>query len=61
MLGRVASITTPGTTLANPIAPLTAGLLVQSIGPSASLMVAGIYAAIIGTVLLFLSPLRRVR
>ncbi len=61
MLGRVSSIASLGTYLLNPLAPLVAGLLVQGFGPATSLTVVGVYAVIVATLLLFASPLRRLR
>lgn len=61
MLGRVSSITSLGIYFLNPVAPLVAGMLVQGLGPAASLTVVGMYAAIVATLLLFASPLRRLR
>lgn len=60
MLGRVSSITSLGIYVLNPVAPVVAGMLVQEFGPALSLTVAGIFAAIVATALLFASPLRRV-
>jgi MFS family permease len=61
MLGRVTSIASLGTQLANPVSPLLVALLVQSHGPAASLVVLGTYSVVVATLVFLASPLRKLR
>lgn len=58
MLGRVASIDLLGNSLINPIGPIAAAVLVGSIGPSGTFVVAGAYGLGLALTWLLASPLR---
>ena len=58
MLGRVASIDLLGNSLINPIGPIAAAVLVGSIGPSGTFVVAGAYGLALALTWLLVSPLR---
>lgn len=60
MLGRVASIDLLGNSLINPMAPIAAAALLDSIGPANTFVVAGVYAVLLATMGLVASPLRRI-
>lgn len=61
MLGRVTSITVLGNSLLNPVALLVAGAVVTSIGPAATFVAAGTFAAAVAGTLLLASPVRQLR
>jgi DHA3 family tetracycline resistance protein-like MFS transporter len=60
MLGRVSSIDLLGNSLINPIAPIAAAALVGAIGPSSTFVVAGVYAVVLASIGLIVSPLRHI-
>jgi len=61
LLGRVTSINFLVASLFVPLSPLVAGALVDASGPAMSFIVAGIWAAAIAIVLMFISPVRDLR
>jgi len=61
LLGRVTSINFLVGSLFVPLSPLAAGALVDVAGAPASFVVAGIWAAGIALVLVFISPVRSLR
>lgn len=58
VLGRVTSIDLLGNSVINPLAPIIAAGLVTSLGPPATFLVAGLYALVLVTVTVIVSPLR---
>lgn len=61
LLGRVTSINFLVASLFVPLSPLMAGALVDAAGPAMSFVVAGVWAAGIALVLVFISPVRALR
>jgi len=61
LLGRVTSMNFLVASLFVPLSPLFAGALVDAAGPAASFIVAGVWAAGIATILVFISPVRALR
>jgi len=59
MLGRVSSIDLLGNSVINPVAPLVAAALISAVGPPGTFLVAGVYAVVLASAGLLLSPLRR--
>jgi len=60
MLGRVSSIDLLGNSLINPVGPIVAAALVETIGPAQTFVVAGGYALVLASIGLIASPLRHV-
>jgi len=60
MLGRVASIDLLGNSLINPVAPLVAAALVAFVGPAGTFVATGVYAFVLATLGLVLSPVREI-
>lgn len=61
MLGRVTSINLLIAGLLIPLAPIAAGVLVDTVGPAAAFVVAGAWAAGLAALLLVVSPVRALR
>ena len=61
LLGRVTSINFLVASLFVPLSPLAAAALIDVVGPAASFVLAGIWAAGIALVLIFISPVRALR
>jgi MFS family permease len=60
LLGRVASIDLLGNSLINPIGPIAAAMLVGAIGPAGAFVAAGAYAVALASIVLVVSPIRRI-
>jgi DHA3 family tetracycline resistance protein-like MFS transporter len=58
VLGRVTSIDLLGNSVINPVAPLIAAVLIGSLGPPGTFLVAGVYALALVTITVAVSPLR---
>ncbi len=57
-LGRVTSIDLLGNSVINPLAPLIAAALISSLGPPGTFLIAGLYALVLVTITVLVSPLR---
>ena len=60
VLGRVTSVNLLGNSVINPVAPVIAAALIESLGPPGTFIVAGVYALGLVTVTVLVSPLRDV-